>query len=262
MDLSEQKFPKGEDKHIGLEIELVSPFEREHIKKLLDKSPIKNNIQVKGDSSIKPDGFTTGGSVFVECKKCLHYCNNHVLEGAKLLCDQCGQLIKTFKTGQGAFGHELNFVFKEKDIVTFMKQVHNILKTIKASANKSCGLHVHLDMRKRDAAKCFTNLVTSQDLLYKLVAKNRRRNSYCKKVPKNTSIIKDGEYRFLDVPRHSAINPQAVREHNTIEVRLHHGTVDVKEIYNWTKTLIAIVEGRKFSATLLNYHKAQQLKVA
>jgi phosphoenolpyruvate synthase/pyruvate phosphate dikinase len=46
--------------------------------------------------------------------------------------------------------------------------------------------------------------------------------------------------------RHLAINTESLEEHRTIEIRLHHGTVNVKEIYSWVKYLTSLIKGKAY----------------
>lgn len=45
--------------------------------------------------------------------------------------------------------------------------------------------------------------------------------------------------------RYSGINPYALDEHTTIEVRIHGGTCNPTKIVNWVKLLVAIVNAPK-----------------
>jgi hypothetical protein len=115
-----------------------------------------------------------------------------------------------------------------------------VLNDMGASVNKSCGLHVHIDQRHKNADEvslAFANLVRAQNLLMQVVPKSRRENTFCTK-QRGT----DFEEAMMG-PRYKAINAAAYRRHKTIEVRLMNGTVNAEKIINWTETLLAIDRG-------------------
>jgi hypothetical protein len=248
MSLTDPKRPECIDKHIGLEVELLSPFDRATCIKLLTKCSIANCIQIKNDGSITRDGLEE-----VYCKTCDHICEQHTRDpiSKTILCHLCGKfLTKDTSNNEAIYPHELNILFKEKDLPKVIGELASIFHTLKAYVNNSCGLHVHLDMRSRDPYACFERLVESQDMLYKLVKKDRRKSDYCRRVPKGST--------FDEWPhRNSSINPTAFRKHQTIEVRLHHGTTSVKEIFWWVKSLVSIVEGKKLGVALNKYITTQ-----
>jgi hypothetical protein len=127
--------------------------------------------------------------------------------------------------------HELCIIATESEIKRVVNEACAILIKIGSKVNKSCGLHVHLDMRNRDAAKSFSNLVSMQNILYRMVPASRKANTYCKPTRGKT-------YRILD-ERYHGINSQSMRRHNTLECRIHSGTIDSLKINNWIELLIA-----------------------
>jgi len=117
------------------------------------------------------------------------------------------------------------------------------LSKIDAYVNKTCGLHVHLDMRdllnegKRTTTRVH-NLVQCLPFLSSLVPESRRSNSFCKlgKTDRNSSDR-----------RYYAINTESMKKHKTIEVRLHSGTVEFEKITNWVKLLYSITRFKRIS---------------
>ena len=124
---------------------------------------------------------------------------------------------------------------KVKEVVT---DVVTRVQYVGAYVNSSCGLHVHLDARNRDASVMYSNLFKARKLLSSLVPAPRRRNKYCKMNTKSTFTEALGEGE-----RYRAINPQAFYRHKTIEVRLHHGTINANTIINWVTLLLKIIGG-------------------
>jgi hypothetical protein len=163
---------------------------------------------------------------------------------------------------------EIRILDKQSQIYSTVFKVCTILRKLKAKVNKSCGLHVHLDMRQRsfiEKEKIYNNFLKSQNLLFSLVKKERLRNKYCKKIHKKvyikakTKYIHDGrQYVLIDIPastikplftnmlvnddRRFGINVRSLYEHNTIEIRIHHGTLSFKEISNWIRILLKIAK--------------------
>lgn len=125
-------------------------------------------------------------------------------------------------------GYEIKLIDTEKNIKDLIIQVIGILKEVDAEVNSSCGLHVHIDVRNRDRVKTYKNFVRAQDLLYKLVCSSRSDNNYC--------------YRQSSEEPLWASHNRGVEltSKPTIELRMHHGTLDPKIITNWVKLLTSI----------------------
>jgi hypothetical protein len=137
---------------------------------------------------------------------------------------------------------EFRLLTTTKDYKKDITSVLTILNNQKAVVNDTCGLHVHLDMRKYLEAETrdkittiFTNLVKSQKYLQGLVHADRVYNDYCRPNTKTDPFYSPNRYR--------AINSQALGRHKTIEVRLHHGSLDITEVINWVTLLLGIVNG-------------------
>lgn len=128
---------------------------------------------------------------------------------------------------------ELRCLVQEKELNEVLIKLGKVLKIAKCKVNESCGLHVHLDMRYRDMEACYAKLVKFQKIMYGLVGEDRWFNDMCEySGPSN----KDSRY--------TAINRTSYNRHKTIEVRLHHGSVDVKEIGNWIQLLLKAINSK------------------
>jgi len=126
-------------------------------------------------------------------------------------------------------GYELRLLTTEKDYEKDLKELCKALKKNKCKVNISCGLHVHIDCRYRDSDIVFNNLIKAQNLLYSLVKHDRIENQYsCIQEVENPTICSD----------HSWGVEKSVFD--TVEARLHHGTLDYSEIVNWIKILTKI----------------------
>lgn len=121
----------------------------------------------------------------------------------------------------------------ESRIADCVSRVAAVLARLGARVNKSCGLHVHIDCRTRDWTTVHARLYRAQTWLRAVVTDSRRaggslegRTRYCKA---NTSPHPNTSDRY------HAINACSYQRHRTIEVRLHHGTVDAFKINNWVR---------------------------
>lgn len=138
----------------------------------------------------------------------------------------------------GENGHELNVLLKERTYKLTLKKVCDVLISLDAEVNSSCGLHVHLDMRARNKERVFHNLVSVQDILFSMQPASRRENAYC---PRNICTSFQEEEEKGD---RSAINTWAWRDHKTLEVRLHAGTINFNKISNWVDILVTVAKKR------------------
>jgi hypothetical protein len=114
------------------------------------------------------------------------------------------------------------------------------LRALGAKPNRSCGLHVHHEIRDLnvDAAKRFVrSWYNNQDLIDGLVAPSRRNggNMYCGRLTVNDMARIDGlsDLRYIGVDRYRTINLNAYGRYGTVEVRQHQGTCDFEKIRTW-----------------------------
>lgn len=134
---------------------------------------------------------------------------------------------------------EVRLLTKRKQFRQDIAATCEILRACSGMANKSCGLHIHLDMRNSDGVKEYRKLVRTLPLLTAIVAPSRRTSSYCRP---NKSESKDVTYMQHPGEEHaSAINVFALKRHRTIEVRLHQGSTNVSRITNWVALLHHII---------------------
>lgn len=208
-------YPRGKNKYVGVELEFLLPtnMEGRNLAAAFIEEGITKGVEIKGDGSINGNGV------------------------------------------------EVCLLAKQSEISGHVKKVCKALKKIGCKVNKSCGLHVHLDMRNRDKRKSFKALVEELPELTKMVDKSRLKNTYCqinktKELDKIMEVNSGSMYNpttdryeyprvqceSFETNRYLAINPWSLDEHNTIEVRLHEGTIDDKKINSWIKKLVETVE--------------------
>ena len=136
---------------------------------------------------------------------------------------------------QGHLPLELKLLVTENNYKVVVTKVVETLLSCGAKVDNSCGLHVHLDMRLRDAAKCYTALVNKLPDLKKMVASRRLISDYCMENTDSTFAL------GLLKSRYQMINPHSFSKRKTLEVRMMEGTLDSKRIVNWIDTLIKTV---------------------
>lgn len=162
-----------------------------------------------------------------------------------------------------------------------------------AAVNKTCGLHVHVDARDYTAAHilAFARLYSRvEKTLYAMVSRARRGNIYSKpwgdKAFNNAVATSEGfaaalddsqpltarekaldivtygsentarrmkETRSKHSSRYHGVNFNALAIHQTIEFRLHHGTLNETKILMWSAVCSALVE---YAAT----HSEEEIK--
>lgn len=135
-------------------------------------------------------------------------------------------------------------------VVSYRKGNEKIVKEIcsflrsRAYVNRSCGAHVHFDMRgiKEERVKLYGNrLALAVPALRTILPKSRRSSSYCeedintfktKKELKETDVDDEDWDDEYDT-RYAFVNMHAYYKHKTIEIRGHSGTLNSRKILNW-----------------------------
>ena len=206
------KYPREtNEKYVGVELEFLCPIDKDMLGGKLYDAGLGRHITLTDDHSIKCSHNTYPSD-----------CNEHK-----------GNL----------FAHELCIISKENEYKEIFVKVCKVLNDEQAIVNKSCGMHVHIDCRNRDAEKVFQNLMSSQGVLLQMNPKSRI-EKFAKK-----NVERDFEYAMRNggnrdgsrgEGRYYAINALAYAKHKTIEVRAHAGTVDFTKITNWVAILISV----------------------
>jgi hypothetical protein len=187
--------------YVGIEIEFIYTGDYEALKKLLIEKKLHRYICLKEDGSLRA-------------------CHNT----------------------NGYRGKELTLICKTTEVEDVLKKLDSVFLNPKIDgfANRSCGLHVHLDVRNRNADMVFKNLVRIQNILRASQPVGRINNVHCRP---NSSDDLDKESMERGSSRHerySVVNGLSYAKHKSIEVRVHEGTVDCEAIYNWVEFLNAI----------------------
>ena len=133
---------------------------------------------------------------------------------------------------------ELNICAPITEYKRILKGVTDVLNspTVDARVNKTCGLHVHLDVRGLNIGEIedkYAKLVSVQGILYSMQPQSRQTSIFCTKNKSRTLVRKS--YRY------DGINGQAVFKYKTIETRIHAGTTDFTKISNWIDILSMVM---------------------
>lgn len=143
----------------------------------------------------------------------------------------------------GGYETEIKILAREAIVFQVLKK---FLKLIPEGSyvNKSCGLHVHLDMRNRDKDMAYKCLYQALPYLTNLVEDSRLDNDFCRLNHDNElSTFEES----LNEDRYQAINPHAYDKYKTLEVRLKESTLNFREASSWVRDLIDIVNDKKKS---------------
>jgi len=134
----------------------------------------------------------------------------------------------------------------------------------------SCGLHIHIQINKRceELKKIYLFYNKFEDYFFEMVSKSREDNHYCdrlkriyhsldkKDIPKikNNTEFKKLLYETANYnrikgyvkdkwngKRYSWLNLHSVFYRNTLEIRIHNGTIDKEKIKNWFRIHLIIL---------------------
>jgi hypothetical protein len=229
--LFERKYPTTKQKYVGIEIEfLLLAKDEDKLCKLLDDAKVQYNVHLGTDGSVTDVDFKP--------KMEFGYDSNFGYDRLK-----CVNIKDKY------LGKEIRILATEKEAPTFIDKVCEAIRQAGGKINDTCGLHVHLDMRNREFNEVFNNFFFVQKLLFTTQPKTRRASKYCKIMARRTAPVKTKYY---------AINKMSYAEHRTLEIRLHQGTIDPKEIKMWTGLLIKIADtAKKFKKSVKSFDELE-----
>ncbi len=226
--------PTSLDNYIGLELELLCD-EVDELKDYIRKNKLDTNFQVGSDNSISTE--VAPHSILERIKE--HRRRRDDFYGRGLYHSGGAEEKEMYKL-QRQIKHkdqaELRVLIPEHNREHYFNELSKLFKSQNFYVNDSCGFHVHLDMRCRNKVKALELLFSNLDKLKKEVDPSRLTNKYCT-LNKSKSV----RSQLLSKNKYRAINTASLKEHGTIEVRLHEGTVDINKIKSWVDKLIKIV---------------------
>jgi hypothetical protein len=226
--------------HIGqwrsIEFELIfkSPKYLDEFKTFAKNKSYTKFISYHLDGSIHPNETRCG-----KCKGCIRITT---LYGASYFSGRCqAELTQEIAVSYRSGAEQIIY-----DVCKFLKD--------KAYVNKSCGTHVHFDMRHvdRNIVRVYgARLACAVPALKMLLPEWRRKSEFAK-----STISHLGDSRFDYGDRYAFVNLCAYLKHKTIEVRGHSGTIDADTILNW----IALCEKVMFSEKTISSNTPKDLK--
>ncbi len=143
-----------------------------------------------------------------------------------------------------------------------LQTVCQVLVSLKAKINKSCGLNIHFDAREFNLStwkRLFKNWINYQNIIDGMLPPSRRENRYCRNLLNGSNITAmfnriDAARSLIEFiriwsDRYFVINTKSYAIHGTVEFRQHSGTVEFEKIEKWIRLLDGLV---KFSQTELS----------
>lgn len=130
-----------------------------------------------------------------------------------------------------------------------VKRVAAILVAAGAEADRSCGLHVHVDARDMDI-RSIVNVARRyarfESEINAFTPRARINGEYCKSMSNMAhnfdNIERAGIHELGGLNRYYAVNISAYARHGTIEFRQHSGTTSAEKMENWIRFCTAFVE--------------------
>ena len=123
------------------------------------------------------------------------------------------------------------------------------------TAEKSCGLHIHIDTRgldKEQLRNIFLCYNVFERYFFEMVEPSRRDNQYCYSIERRKKELQLNDimndfYQYITCSnqhdRYYWTNlTKSFGGRNSLEIRLHHGTLNAEEIINWVKIHLSLVE--------------------
>lgn len=198
--------------YIGVELEFISRLDKTALEKKLCKAYLGGYVFVHSDGSLRPEN---PGDHSVEIGVLVP--DNNYEGTIQKLCD----------------------VLNSKDVGAYV--------------NNSCGLHVHIDCRHRNHNIVYNNLVRVLPVAKQMVPRTRIKSSHAEEYCRmNTEVDIEAHVKNAGNkgPRYYAVNPEAYSKYQTIEVRLHSGTLNATKINMWIKTFLKAATMTKITSDL------------
>ena len=143
------------------------------------------------------------------------------------------------------------------------------LREIGATANSSCGLHVHIgaaSLTDQEYCNVFVNYMRLETAIESFLAPSRRgRNAqWCASLRNYEDLVlradtKEHMREALHNDRYHRVNANAYRAHQTIEFRQHQGTTNFTKISHWVKFLGKLVEYSKTNRLTENIDRIEDI---
>ncbi len=153
-------------------------------------------------------------------------------------------------------GQGTEFVLKEPLQGTRLDEALEELDILfkgKIRLSHKTSLHVHVDVidlsTEQVYAVCLAYVLLERPLYS--ISGNRINSPYCVPIYMNDffqqaiSSISTGVNKVTEERRNGGLNLHALTKYNSLEFRMHEGTLDIKEIRSWAKVVHDLVENTK-----------------
>lgn len=134
----------------------------------------------------------------------------------------------------GVWGVEFQLLIHRREMEAQINRVLGTIARCGCFVNKTCGLHIHFDMRDKtleEAERIADKVNDWLMILRDLLPKERRHNKYC-------------AFESPDHPHHAAVATDSYAKHKTIEVRVHSGTISPTKILHWIRLIDILIAAR------------------
>lgn len=247
-NISHKPPPSQKGEWIGIEIECYIPYGKLKIKK--SKGYYEDYTFIEGSYSYKQAKKELGKLL-----------NKHDIPNATVKSD--GSIESPNE--KEFFEVEICLLFNRNNYEP-LQRLCRLLKSLSTQVNNTCGLHVHLDCRDlKGVKKVRTSSLDGPSYTYEGPGKKdlmRRAGRLGKVLPLMEGMVDgsrlDNEYCQLEVSRmgqgkYYAINTNSFLTHKTIEVRLHHSSIDFKEIHDWAEFLYFVSRNKIESEEIIDF---------
>ncbi len=145
---------------------------------------------------------------------------------------------------------------KDGALITNIKLACKQLNQAGFEATSSCGLHIHIDLRDiKDnfikLSRILRTFYAIEDVMFSTQPESRLNSKYCQRRLASYAVtgfpkIPQAKQELVNTmgrsDRYYALNFKALRDHGTIECRLHAGTLNAEKIINWIKLIRSFYE--------------------
>jgi len=136
------------------------------------------------------------------------------------------------------------------DTLTQCTTAARALASAGATVNKQTGYHVHLGADYyglNGIANLVVNWAMAHDTIAALVAPSRLNNGFCRPLSlqdadRTAEQVRNGRIANINGGRYYSLNLASYDRHGTVEIRLHHGTLNGSKIKAWAEFCNAMAE--------------------
>lgn len=140
-----------------------------------------------------------------------------------------------------------------------VEKICNIFPKMGARVNKTCGFHVHVDVRDLAFEKIqsvwyrYAKFEEALDLLHP-ISRREDNNNYCLSIKSTVSYFKNNNISFTNkenlnsllyqyaIDKYYKLNICSVVDYGSLEFRQHDGTISFEEIKNWVMFCVEFTE--------------------